>query len=445
MNSGYPHILLVNPWICDFAAYDFWAKPMGLLMLAALLRQHGFNISYIDCLDRFHSEAAYSHPHSKHGMGNYLKTRIPKPHGLEDVPRYFSRYGIREEWFREDLHNSAKPDLIFVTSLMTYQYPGLQHTIRILKEYFPNTPVILGGIYATLCTDHARKHSGADQVIAGHGETAIFDIIAEYIGIKTEIQFDPNHPDSFPYPAFDLQNVISYVPILTSRGCPFSCAYCASRVLEPKIQRRHPENVAKEILFWHKTYHVSEFAFYDDALLTDAEHYAIPLLEMIVSSGIRIFFHTPNALHIREITPYLAELMFKAGFETIRLGLETTDFDQRGEWDRKVTENEFFNAIHCLRSAGFGSKQIGAYLLVGLPGQAPESVEDSVKTVISSGIMPVLTHYTPIPHTAFWQKAVAASRYDLESDPIYTNNAIFPCSPEFPLKMFSHLKRLAAS
>jgi radical SAM superfamily enzyme YgiQ (UPF0313 family) len=445
MNPGYPHILLVNPWICDFAAYDFWAKPMGLLMLAAILRQHGFDISYIDCLNRFHPEAAYSDPHLRHGMGNYLKTRIPKPPGLEDVPRYFSRYGIREEWFREDLQNLPKPDLIFVTSLMTYQYPGLQHTIRILKEYFPHTPVILGGIYATLCTDHARTRSGADRVIAGHGETAIFDIIAEYTEVKTEIRFDPNDPDTFPYPASDLQNVISYVPILTSRGCPFSCAYCASRVLEPKLRRRSPGNVAKEILFWHKTYNVRDFAFYDDALLTDAAHYAIPLLEMIVSSGIKIFFHTPNALHIREITPYLAELMFNAGFETIKLGLETTDFDQRSEWDKKVTQDEFLRAVHCLKSAGFDKKQVGAYLLVGLPGQSSESVEHSVKTVISSGIMPILTHYTPIPRTAFWQKAVAASRYDLESDPIFTNNAVFPCSPKFPSKMFSCLKRLAAS
>ena len=112
MKSDYPRILLVNPWICDFAAYDFWAKPMGLLILAALLRQHGFDISYIDCLNRFHPKAACSDPHSKHGMGNYLKTRIPKPPGLEDVPRYFSRYGIKEEWFRE--YNAPNQSVIFI-------------------------------------------------------------------------------------------------------------------------------------------------------------------------------------------------------------------------------------------------------------------------------------------------------------------------------------------
>ncbi|MDH3957783.1 MAG: cobalamin B12-binding domain-containing protein, partial [Desulfobacteraceae bacterium] len=50
MKPDTPHILLINPWIHDFAAYDFWAKPMGLLILAALLRSQGVSVSYIDCL-----------------------------------------------------------------------------------------------------------------------------------------------------------------------------------------------------------------------------------------------------------------------------------------------------------------------------------------------------------------------------------------------------------
>ena len=47
-----PLILLINPWITDFAAHDLWAKPMGLLMLASLLREGGCRVSFVDCLDR---------------------------------------------------------------------------------------------------------------------------------------------------------------------------------------------------------------------------------------------------------------------------------------------------------------------------------------------------------------------------------------------------------
>ena len=109
-----PNILLVNPWIHDFAAYDFWAKPIGLLSIASILRKHGFNVSYIDCLDRFHPDAPAINPQARNGRGPFLKVRIPKPKGLEDVPRNYCRYGIKIEWFREDLLSIQKPDLIFI-------------------------------------------------------------------------------------------------------------------------------------------------------------------------------------------------------------------------------------------------------------------------------------------------------------------------------------------
>ncbi len=48
------NILLINPWICDFAAYDFWIKPIGLLYIAGLLRQDGYNVELIDCLNPYH-------------------------------------------------------------------------------------------------------------------------------------------------------------------------------------------------------------------------------------------------------------------------------------------------------------------------------------------------------------------------------------------------------
>ena len=176
MNAKAPHILLVNPWIHDFAAYDFWAKPLGLLSLAAVLRDHGMGVSYIDCLDRFHPEAPPQDPAARHGRGPYHKTRIAKPVGFFDIPRNFSRYGIDPEWFSADMAACPTPDLILVTSLMTYWYPGVQETIRGLRRMFPEVPVLLGGVYATLCTDHAVRHSGADRVVAGDGARAVFTV-----------------------------------------------------------------------------------------------------------------------------------------------------------------------------------------------------------------------------------------------------------------------------
>jgi len=441
-----PHILLVNPWIHDFAAYDVWAKPLGLLTLASILRYHGFNITYLDCLDRFHPKAPQTDPYARHGRGPYLKTKIPKPGGLKDIPRNFSRYGIEKKWFREDLLCIKKPDLVLMTSMMTYWYTGVQETIGVIKDIFPDVTIVLGGIYASLCYEHALNHSGAHRIETGPGEKHILKMVGECTGFSVNAKFDPDDLDTYPYPAFELQRKINYIPLQTSKGCPFACKYCASHYLNPKRMVRNPESVVEEIRYRHEKYNVKDFVFYDDALLVDAEKHAVPMLEGIINAGLKIRFHTPNAVHIREISRQTARLMFQAGFKTLRLGLETTSLDIRNELDKKVSVTEFIRAVTCLKEAGFDKNMIGVYLLAGLPGQQTEFIENSIQSVKQTGATPILAHYSPIPKTALWGQAVASSRYNLESDPIFTNNAILPCQNEpFSWQTISHLKKLAAN
>ena len=445
MKRDTPHILLVNPWIHDFAAYDFWAKPLGILTLASILRRHGFNITYLDCLDRFHEKALQTDPYARYGRGPYLKTKIPKPGGLEDIPRNFSRYGIKEKWFREALLCMQKPDLVLITSMMTYWYTGLTETIGVIKDVFPDVSIVLGGIYATLCHEHALNGSGAHRIQPGPGEKHILNLVGEHTGFSVTPTFDPDNLDTYPYPAFELQRKITYIALQTSKGCPFACKYCASHFLNPKRMVRSPESVVEEIACWHEKYNVNDFVFYDDALLVDAEKYAAPMLEGIINTGLKVRFHTPNAVHIREISKQTARLMFHAGFKTLRLGLETTSLDIRTQLDKKVTVSEFVKAITCLKEAGFDRRMIGVYLLAGLPGQQTKSIEHSIQTVKRTGATPILAYYSPIPKTELWHQAVAASRYDLESDPLFTNNAILPCQREpFSWQTISHLKKLAS-
>jgi radical SAM superfamily enzyme YgiQ (UPF0313 family) len=446
MPGDHPHILLVNPWIHDFAAYDFWAKPMGLLVIASLLRHHGISISYVDCLNRFHPRAPKSKPGARYGRGPYLKTRIPKPAGLDDVPRYYSRYGLKPQWLMTDLHSLRPPDLVLLTSMMTYWYPGVQETIEHIRSVWPQVPIVLGGIYARLCPDHARHHSGADHVDPEPAEKSLLSIVRQFTGLSLKPDFDPGNLDSYPYPALDLQSQIGYVPLLTSRGCPFDCAYCASRILEPRHIQRSPASVVEEIKFWHKKYGQRDFVLYDDAFLVDAARHSIPILEEIISAGLNVRFHTPNALHIRGISSNTAMLMRRAGFSTMRLGLETVEFDHRQAMDKKVFEVEFEQAVSYLKKAGFEKQQVGAYLLAGLPDQDFSSIEHSIMVVKRLGIMPVIAHYTPIPRTALWPRAVAASRYDLESDPVFTNNAVMPCRRDpFGWDTLTRMKELAAN
>ncbi len=68
--------------------------------------------------------------------------------------------------------------------------------------------------------------------------------------------------------------------------------------------------------------------------LIDSSRHIMPILREIIQRGVQCYFHTPNGLHITEIDEDLAELLFKAGFKTLRLGLETSNEDDSGK-DRR--------------------------------------------------------------------------------------------------------------
>ncbi len=211
-------------------------------------------------------------------------------------------------------------------------------------------------------------------------------------------------------------------------------------MLQPHRCTRDPENVVAEIAFWHKHFGVGNFAFYDDALLSDAESHAMPILEALGTMEGELSFHTPNAIHVRPVSPAVAKGMYAAGFQTIRLGVETTD-DNRREFDNKACRNEFVRAASALLDAGFAADQLGAYLLVGLPGQDMGAVEASIDTVKETGIKPVLAYYTPIPRTRMWEAACAASRYDLAAEPLFTNNSLMPCMSRYDRRLINRLKQ----
>jgi radical SAM superfamily enzyme YgiQ (UPF0313 family) len=443
----HPEFILINPWIYDFAAYDLWSKPLGLLTLAGSLRNRGGRIHLIDCLD-VHHPAMVQNPSLKkpvrrtYGTGKFWRGKVPKPLPLKHISRSYSRYGISRQAFVEDLEAVKEPVGILVTSLMTYWYPGVHEAIFLAKKTHPNTPVILGGVYARLCREHALQLSGADRVVTIGDPTqteSVLTVLDEFgISIKGALQ-EKNEPY---YPAFDLLRRIDYVCLSTSTGCPFRCHYCASHFLNPKFSQRDPHHVLDEILYWHKNYGVKDFAFYDDALLLHSDTHTSVFLEELIRMNLGLRFHTPNALHVREITPEIAGLLQRSGFCTIRLGLETSDLKMHEDLDQKISEGEFERSVCYLKDAGFSKKQIGAYILMGLPGQSVESVMNTIRFVAGTGAMPFLAEYSPLPHTPMWEKAVASSDYDLASEPLFHNNTLLPCWSADERTRVPELKRL---
>jgi hypothetical protein len=319
----------------------------------------------------------------------------------------------------------------------------VQQTIAEIRQALPEVPIWLGGIYAQLCPQHARENSGADQVIT-LPVAKIPALLEHATGFRLLNEQTWGSFRRYPAPALDLVSQPGYAPVLTSRGCPFRCPYCASRTLFPGWERRTSDAIYGEILKWQRAYDIRDFAFYDDALLIDADSTLRPALQRLRDEGIRVRFHTPNALHIRALTSEWCALLYESGFTTIRLGLETTQPQKQQEWGAKVGMEMFFAAVDNLVTAGFDRRQIGVYLLCGLPGQSAAEVAEAIRVVQEAGAQPYVAEYSPLPGTVMWSQALATCPFDIAREPLYHNNSFFACrSADFTYEDLLHLKELA--
>lgn len=427
MKSG--KILLVNPWIADFAAYDFWIKPIGLLIIGSVLKENGYQVSLLDCLDRNHpllTQFKNSHrlKEQNDGRGHFYKEFISKPAILKNVPRRFGRYGLPLDIVKKELKQLFTPDIIFVTSGMTYWYPGVVEMISLLKDIFKDVCIVLGGIYATLIPEHAKTYSGADFVVEGEGIIEGLKIADQITGSHSDISRYQSFND-YPGPLYDLYTRLDSAVLLTSRGCPFGCPFCASKLLFKNYQKRNPSTVVGEIENLSMKRKVNEFAFYDDALLFDKENHIIPILEEVIEKKIRIHFHTPNGIQPGEIDQRLASLMKKTDFRTIRLSYETKNEVFQAEMGFKVKNEDLISAVDYLTHAGFDRTEIGSYVLMGLPGQELGEVIESILFVLNLKIKVKLASFSPIPGTKSWQDAVDLGMLSNLIDPLLTNNSVF--------------------
>ena len=214
----------------------------------------------------------------------------------------------------------------------------------------------------------------------------------------------------------------------TARGCPFACPYCAAHLLCPGgWQPRDPLQVVDEIARCARDLSARDVAFYDDALLIDAEHHIVPLLETVIARRLPVRFHTPNGLHARYLDRPLARLMRRAGFATVRLGLESADPLQQAHDGAKVDDEAFARAVEALYAAGLTPRQVGAYVLIARPGQQARDVENTVAFAHRLRVPVYPAQFSPIPGTPEGEAAVTAGCLPPAADPLLHNNSIYPC------------------
>jgi len=404
-----PRILLVNPPVYDFAAYGFWLKPYGLLTVAGYL--HGkVDVELFDYLNRLHPFAAKQKnlESDRWGRGRFYCERIPPPTCLKHIPRYFRRFGLPRNLFKDFLTTQQQCDFVLIQTMMTYWYPGVREVIEDVRSTWPSAKIILGGNYVTVCTKHAQ---GLDP-----------DLLVQGTNLGPLWQYLKIEPDLNQSPLWQAYEKLNVGVLKLSDGCPFNCTYCSVPEVYGKFKARPLQHSLAELELLCRL-GAENIAFYDDALLFNAEQVLMPFLNEVIKRKIKVNFHSPNALNARFLTSELAELMVRAGFKTFYLGFESASVQWQQQTGSKVSSDDLTKASQHLISAGAVPKNITAYQILGHPQIDIQQLEDSMRFVNSLGIRGMLADFSPIPGTP--DGLYCREWVDMD-EPLYHNNTAFP-------------------
>jgi len=404
------HALIINPYVCDFKLYDEWMHPLGLYFLISRLQSAGFNTSYINCL-KPEDET------KKFGTAAFPWSEIEKPPLYKAIKRRYKQYGISAEEFKSQLEQCPPPDIICMGSMMTYWLNGVNETIRQVREVYPKTPIAVGGTGAVLFGDYIRKNHQHDNVFVVDKETNVAGI-----NLSPRI-FDQSRHDISLLDGLKSVEKSKHGPVLSTLGCPLSCEYCASKLLQPHFFIRPVKQVCEEINFMINERGVRDFAFYDDALLIEPQKTIIPLAQELEAIRSELRFHTPNGLHLKYVTKEILHYFKILNISTLRFGYESSVTRYRRATGQKISQDILKEKAALLDDAGL--LQISAaYVMAGLPNQTVDNVLEEIDTVNSSGMQAKPVFVSPVPGTAMFK--YYSERYpQITADPLWHNDTFF--------------------
>ena len=280
---------------------------------------------------------------------NYY-SRYP-PLGLLKLASYHRLKGDSVEYVEGNVKPRKKPDLVYVTSLFTYAWRPVHESVQFYKKLFPDTKVILGGIYASLMPEHA-KLSGADEV---------------YVGL-----FEPAED---LMPAYDLVPDWDGSIIFSSRGCIRNCPFCAVPRLEGGIS--HVKYSIKHLIYPGHT----------RVILWDNNILAAPnwryIFDELHELGLTVDFN--QGLDARLINDEVAEKLSKLKIPLIRLA-----YDQKGVY--KFLKR----AVETLSAYGFRRRDILVYTLYNYVTDDPEDFYQRVLDLLRLGVVCYPMRYEPL-------------------------------------------------
>jgi radical SAM superfamily enzyme YgiQ (UPF0313 family) len=290
------------------------------------------------------------------------------------------------------------PDIVGISCNYSPLHNPTIHLAQLIKKKLnKNIIVVAGGNHATASDEYLLKSSegNIDFICKGEGETSFPELInglesnrtpEEIKGIsfynKAEIISNTSLQiiddlDSLPIPAYHLVPIGKYkrYNIISSRGCPYACTYCASKVIAKKMRYRNPKKVVDEIEFLLDKYGQKHFWFSDDTFTANFRH-TEELMDELIVRQLNISWSCLTRVNVTR--EQLLMKMKRAGCMYISYGVESGDPGIIKKMDKRITLENVRNALHITKEVGL---RMYCFFLVGYPGETKETIEKSYKLI----------------------------------------------------------------
>lgn len=276
---------------------------------------------------------------------------------------------------------------------------------KLCKQKNPNCKVVVGGAHPTHAALECLAEENFDIAVRGEGELAMIDIINDYPHNKAiyEKPLDRNL-DLYPDAAKDLVDHDSYtkrlfgeksMTYLTSRGCPYRCAFCGLAEHHKVVKYRSVGRVVEELKQVIRDYNYRAFNFMDDTLTINKKRLK-QLCEQLEPLGIKFRAQGRAGADTKE--DY--EMLYRAGCIMLTIGIESGSQRILDAMNKQVTVEQNMQVIQWVKEIGLTFR---AFFVFGFPGETRETVEETKRFIkLAKPDQYFISTFVPYPSTDVW-------------------------------------------
>lgn len=405
--------------------------PLGLAYVAAALEKAGHEVSVLDAV----------------GEAPARVTRDGEVH----------RLGLTASEIVDRLDPGA--EAIAVTSMWSFSWPLVRDLVRRIRAAHPGKPLVAGGEHFTGLTRESMEQAPLDFVVRGEGE----ETAVELFGALAGDAFDPAaidglawrrgddvvvnaerrrtaDVDALPWPAWHLFDVRSYyehdlitgldagltIPILATRGCPYSCTYCSSpRMWTTRWVPRDPTDVANEIAAHVARYGARNFPFQDLTAIVRKD-WIVRFCRTLLERRLDVTWQFPSGTRCEVIDDEVAELLAASGGRSLAFAPESGSEATRRKIKKRMSEDALLDAVRASVRHGLN---LTVFVVIGFPHDTADDLRETLRLVKRLARLGVddlaIGFFFPIPSTELYDELVAAGRIALSDEflrtPLYAN------------------------